>query len=192
MDKEDKGKLIDKSFPYFSSDIAWEFDDLVDEVGFKGLPNYLVNSINSMSYLVTGNNLISKLWSHPLTMDMFNPDKDEISEKIYELTNYFDILISADVLLEVLYNVRKQQYYFNPEKYPFNLDDFYRTMLISDWEFDTSEINKIIMNFKDDEYNRKIKFLKAIKFVEESELDKRIERVKLTKTLRNIYSNKTK
>ena len=47
MDKEDKGKLIDKSFPYFSSDIAWEFDDLVDEVGFKGLPNYLVNSINS-------------------------------------------------------------------------------------------------------------------------------------------------
>lgn len=192
MDEEDKGKLIDKSFPYFSSDIAWEFDDLVDEVGFKELPNYLVNSINSMSYLVTGNNLISKLWFHPLTMDMFNPNKDEISEKIYELTNYFDVLISADVLLEVLYNVRKQQYYSNPEKYPFNLDDFYKTVLISDWEFDTSEIKKIMMSFKNNEYNRKIKFLEAIKFVEESELDKRIEQVKLTKTLRNIYNSKTK
>ena len=62
--------------------------------------------------------------NYPIAKKIFKLNKYNIRKKIYELTRYFNNPISADVLLEVLYNVRKQQYYYNPEKYPFDLNDF--------------------------------------------------------------------
>ena len=92
-------------------------------------------------------------------------------------------------MLEILYNVRKQQYYYNPEKYPFDLNDFYKTVLMSNWDFSDTQLNQFLMMCYS---NDDIKLIRTIKFAEENELDKRIEQVKLTKTLRNIYDNKIK
>ena len=189
IDEYDNGKFLDRRFPYFSADIAWEFDDLVYEVGIKGLPDELVNSINSMSYFVTGDILIKNMRNYPIAKKIFKLNKYIIRKKIYELTNYFNNPISADVLLEVLYNVRKQQYYSNPEKHPFDLNDFYKTVFISNWDFSDTQLNQFLMMCYS---NDDIKLIRTIKFAEENELDKRIEQVKLTKTLRNIYDNKIK
>ena len=142
-----------------------------------------------MSYFVTGDILIKNMRNYPIAKKIFKLNKYNIRKKIYELTRYFNNPISADILLEVLYNVRKQQYYYNPEKYPFDLNDFYKTVLMSNWDFSDTQLNQFLMMCYS---NDDIKLIRTIKFAEENELDKRIEQVKLTKTLRNIYDNKIK
>lgn len=187
IDEYDEGKIIDRRFPYFSSDMALEFDELVDRIGLERLPSDFILSINSMSCLVGGEDILDEAWNDPRYIEIVNQNKDETSKKIHELIKYFDTPINADVLLEVLYNVRKQQYYSNPEKYPFDLHNFYKTIFMSNWEFDDNELNNFMI-FCTNEDTMENKFKRIIKCAQESELDKRIVQVKLTKTLRSIYN----
>ena len=60
MDSIDNGRFIDDKFPYFSSDIMWEFEEAVDEKGFEKLPPEMIKSINHMSGLVYDKALINK------------------------------------------------------------------------------------------------------------------------------------
>ncbi len=189
MDEYDEGRIIDRRFPYFSSDIALEFDELVDRIDLEKLPSDFILSINSMSCLVGDEDILDEAWNDPRYIEIVNQNKDEASKKIHGLIRYFDTFINADVLLNVLYNVRKQQYYSNPEKYPFDLRDFYKTVFISNWEFD-DELNSFMFLCTKEEIMEN-KFNKIVKCADEMELDKRIEQVKLTKTLRNIYNKST-
>ncbi len=189
MDEYDEGRIIDRRFPYFSSDMALEFDELVDRIDLEKLPSDFILSINSMSCLVGGEDILDEAWNDPRYIEIVNQNKDEASKKIHGLIKHFDTFIDADVLLNVLYNVRKQQYYSNPEKYPFDLHDFYKTVFMSNWEFD-DELNNF-MFFCTNEEIMENKFNKIVKCANEMKLDERIEQVKLTKTLRNIYDNKS-
>ena len=91
--------------------------------------------------------------------------------------------ISDENYLDILFNVRKIEYYNNPIKYPLNLTVFYKTYKNSNWIpkndnsilfYDTLSdyINSIILNYniKKDYYNS-------------------IQQINLTKTLKK-YSNK--
>ena len=103
MDEIDNGRLVETAFPYFSSDIAWEFEEQVDEVGFEGLSDEMVKSINHMAHLTNNRTLIDKIYLNPMAPLALRPNKDKIVEKLVELVEYFDTPISADILLKVLY-----------------------------------------------------------------------------------------
>ena len=194
MDRIDNGHIIDVKFSYFSSDIVHEFEEQIDEVGFEGLPEEMIKSINHMSYLVYDDALIYKAFlNNPLVPAVLRPSKDKIVERLTELVKYFDTPISADILLKVLYNVRKQQYYANPEKYPFGLDEFFKTVLISDWNFDgTPEENLLLELAGTLKEKGCIKVDQIVRYADETDIHKNILQVKLVKTLRRVYDQKFK
>lgn len=128
----DKGRLIDRIFPYFSDDIADEFKEIVDNEGLGKVPEEMIKSINYMSILVYNKYLIDKtryiLYRQGIIKSLLEVNTDEVIEELIPLVEYFNKPLPANILLKVLYNVRKQQYYANPEKYPFGLNEFYKIL----------------------------------------------------------------
>ena len=192
MDEIDGGHIVETAFPYFSSDIVWEFEEQVDEVGFEGLSDEMIKSINHMSHLTNGRTLIDKTWLLPMAPPILKPNKDKIVEKLVELVQYFDTPISADILLKVLYNVRKQQYYANPEKYPFGLNEFCKTVFMSGWNFDGTPQENLALEFASTPKERgRIKVDQTVRYARETDMYRNIQQVKLAKTLRRVYEQKT-
>lgn len=56
----DRGRLIDRIFPYFSDDIADEFEEIIKE-GLEKVPEEMIKSINYMTSLVYNKYLIDRL-----------------------------------------------------------------------------------------------------------------------------------
>ena len=149
----------------------------------------MIKLINFISNLVDGEDLINVFMfiDIPEVPEFlrFKYSKDELIDKV---NYYYDLInsnsIEIDKLTELLFNVRKIEYYENPSKYPFSIDDFERTI-----------VDEGIMNPKE-------RFLRAIfgdsnesfrKFertVDDMELEKMIEQVRLSKALREVYESK--
>ena len=191
MDSLDNGRFIDDKFPYFSSDIMWEFEEAVEEKGFEKLPPQIVKSINHMSGLVYDKALINKVGLLPMAPESLRPDKDKIIDELIPLVEYFDTPLSADLMLKVLYNVRKNQYYSNPQKYHMSLNDFFQIVVKSGWVFDDDTFTRSILSELSSEQRVKIKAHQLKKYSDENDLEKNIEQVKLAKVLRLSYEKRT-
>jgi Na+-driven multidrug efflux pump len=63
----------------------------------------------------------------------------------FDLSKYFIKPIPAETLIRVLFNVRKQEYYNNPEKYTFALIDFCKTVACSHWDYEGTPVEKLMM-----------------------------------------------
>lgn len=190
MDLIDKGLYIHEDIPYFTKHIAEEFKKIVDEKDFEGIPPKMLKSVNCMCSLIYGESLISKFIFNPMFPDILRPDKDKVFHKLKRITNYFNKPLSAEILLSVLYNVRKNEYYLEPEKYPFGLNEFFKTVVISNWEFNPTQIEKFFLEFSDDEMKKRIKSQQIMRYSDETDLYKNIEGVKLAKVLRKVYNKK--
>ena len=109
MDLMDKGRLIDRIFPYFSDDIADEFEEIIKE-GLEKVPEEMIKSINYMSSLVYNKYLIDKtryLYRQGIIKSLLEVNTDEVIEELIPLVEYFNKPLSTNILLKVLYNVRK-------------------------------------------------------------------------------------
>jgi len=190
MDNIDDGIYIDQAFPYFSNDIVSEFEEQVDNVGFEGLSDEMIKSINYMSGLTNAEITINKKLL-PMLPPVLRPNKEQIAKKLTKLVEQFDTTLSADTLLKVLYNVRKKQYYDNSEKYPFGLNEFCKTVFVSGWNFKgTPEENLVLALASTPKERGRIKVDQTIRYAKETDMYKQIEQVKLAKTLRKVYEQK--
>lgn len=193
MNNLDNGNLVDQNFPYFSDDIMWKVEDILEEQGFSGLTEEMLKSINHMGSLVIKKSVINKtLINNPNVPDFVKPKKEDVVKTLYELADYFYRPLLAETLLKVLYNVRKVQYYANPEKYPFGLNEFFRTVLYSKWEFESTPDERFITSVQglDRKQIAKMKLDKTVKYAEDTDLYKNIQQVKLAKILRRVYEQK--
>ena len=194
MDLMDKGRLIDRVFPYFSDDIADEFEEIVDNEGLGKVPEEMIKSINYMSSLVYNKYLIDKtryiLYRQGIIKSSLVLDRDKVIEELTPLVEYFNKPLSANILLKVLYNVRKQQYYANPEKYPFGLNEFYKTIIESRWHFEMTGMQKLAYEIAKPKEKGRIILNQMVEYSQNTDLYRDIERVKFAKTLRRIYNNK--
>ena len=191
MDDIDKGRIVDEDFPYFSNNMAQEFKKQVESVGLKNLPDDFVKSINFMALLVNGDSLFSKILLNPYVPDSMKPNKDNIYESLLEIEKYFIKPIPAETLIRVLFNVRKQEYYNNPEKYTFALIDFCKTVACSHWDYEGTPVEKLMMQLAEtSEDKMKVNFHQSIRVANENNIPEQIEQVKLTRTLRSIYEQK--
>ena len=188
MDEVDCGLIIDKKFPYFSPFIGVEFNEIYNKHGFKKIPGEMIRAINHMSSLINGKYLIDKMYTCESLPFYGKIDVNQITEDLVDLSEYFDRPISANILLEVLYNVRKIQYYNDPVKFPFSFNEFYKIMRLSNWGFEgeTSYERMLVSIFKKHIVSKEL----YLKYDENTDLSKNIEGVKLTKTLRRIYDSK--
>lgn len=188
MDCIDNGRL--NSHFYYSDYLAEEFKETVDKEGYTSLSSDMLRGINHMSSIINHKTLINRAWVQ-FGVQSLLPDKDEVYEELGSLMEYFDKPLSANTLLEVLYNVRKVQYYQNPLKFPFGLNEFYNAVLLSGWEFEGTVEENFMFMFYNSKQRQKVQARQITKYSNDTDLDKKIGQVKLTKVLRHMLNNKT-
>ncbi len=191
MDNIDNGRLISTNFPCFSEDFVEVFEEQVSKGGIFSLSDSMIDSINHMSKIIDHTRIIDKVYLKFLKLATITAN--EISERLNLLVPYFNRPLSAETLLQVLFNVRKIQYYSDPIKYPFGRDEFYNTVLLSKWKFKgTEEENLFLALFDyDAEEERKIKATQMRRYLQSTELDKSIQQVRVTKMLRKVLESKS-
>lgn len=193
MDEIDEGDYIDENLPISPEDILWRFEDAFDEGGWDKVPDNMINQINYMSSLVRKGTTINKVFISPMTPPTLKLTKESVIDKIYSVSDYFDRPISAEKLLEVLFNVRKIQFYTNPDKFPFGLNEFCKTVFMSNWNFEGTPEENLLLEFTSTPKERgRIKVSQTVKYARETNIYINIQQVKLVKTLRRVYERKTK
>lgn len=188
LDRE-KGKVIDKNFPVFEDTMIHEFEDVVATNGLESAREDLIKSINYMFMKDKSLKAISKV-----NLESSEPyiklDIEKLIKELEEKYEKFDSEIPAEKMLKILYDVRKCQYYENPEKYPFNMKTLLLTLAYSEWNFETGREDIIEHDFMTREEKFKWDWIKFLNYNKKENFDRNIEGVKLAKVLSNLYENK--
>lgn len=185
----------DQTFSGYKEELIWEFEDIVDEKGIHEVPASMVRIINEICKFIDGDDkeLISPFI---IRKDDIIPDymKDNYDfEKIMSgLERYrrlfYDAYLKPEVFLEALYNVRKIEYYEEPNKYPFDVESFRKIMVESRGVSREDYLLAVIFGDKmSDDYMNNDSFYD---YVDSNEIDKKIEQVKLANALRGALDAK--
>ena len=195
-------RFTDRTFEGYHEAMVWEFETIVEEDGLKSVPSTMINTINEISEFIDGKRLIDTMLlidnpNFPIPDSIKNSfNMENVMEKLCEYRRmFFDEEISQEILLQVLFNVRKIEYYENPEKYPLNVEMFKTIVKNSGWIprasiFDDDFIDFHRNNDSDAKTNRMDKLVDE--FSQKTDLAENIERIKLTKTLRKICDKRLK
>ncbi len=190
---------VDGTLPEIYEDFFFEFITKLKNVDLDIKDSDKIDDINKISRLIDNKTLIDKTIFSPyysllpeqIKMD-FN--KENIIRDLERYDELFNSPITADTLLKILYEVRKNEYYENPLSYPFDINNFFSIVINSNWIFD-DENSKIFGAIFGKDYGKKCKELiqkNIIRYIEDNEIDLKIEQIKLTKTLRNLYEKNKK
>ncbi|MBE6161644.1 MAG: hypothetical protein E7158_05465 [Firmicutes bacterium] len=184
-----RNNLIDEMIKTSMADLFESVSDIIYSDDQDALIEY-IKTINYVSTMAIGKRIID-LSSILINYSKF--DKDKFLDKFEECINYFCKDISAEKMLEILFNVRKIEYYINPEYYPFELIDLANIAYNSGWTFeDLSCLNndeKFLYTIFGGSANIFVKQFKD--YESKKNLEKEIAQVKLTRTLRNALDKKT-
>lgn len=184
----ESNKYTNVTFSEYDKDFTKEIKSMVEENGIESVSREITRTINAISNLIDQKQLIEPTF---LYKDVLPFDFDVLSESLdrYEKL-FFNSHLSTETLLKIMMQVRKIEYYENPEKYPLTVESFENvvrnnilfycnqrtlTLLFSE---DCAEINE---NMLQDDFEK----LKS-----QIDLEKNIERVKLTKVLNEITKRK--
>lgn len=118
-----------------------------------------------------------------------------IKEKLIKVLKKYNKPIAAETYLKAINNVRKLEYYMDPEKYPYSDDTLYCILKNSKWEFkkkhlsDEEKLLKTIygIRLKDQDRNIKDDFQG---FMKKQDISREIKGVSLTRTLRSELERK--
>ena len=140
LESETRNSII---FPYYSEDMNLQLEEILTNKDFKDIPDELLASINHMYKTIKGKYLIDKNIKNKLFPKVLLPNKQEVIKQFNQIMPYFNQNINGTTLLKALFNIRKMQYYYDQNKYPFNLTYFYNTALVSKWS-DNVEVLKFL------------------------------------------------
>lgn len=195
IEEYSKEVYIDTTFPVFKEEIDLEFQIQYTKKGLLKVDEDLLKTINNLSKLVDGKKIITNKMILPETFPSYLRENFDLCYTLNSIKKYINLMnkpINANILLEVLYNIRKIEYYRDSDKYPFDVDCFYRITKNSHWVFDQGLKKLINVLFEENAKEIYNKCLKndMIKFIKQKELDKKIAQVKLTKTLKKVLNKK--
>ena len=185
MDDNTSSVLEDKIFSEYSPNMDETIKEIIMEKNCEDLLPY-ANTLNYMSSLVTHTRLVNPMTISPLSPFFGSFDKEEFLSKFEMIFPKFNKEIPAETMLKIFNNVRKIEYYQNPELYPYSLGDMYNTCMNSNWQFadrhldSSTKVLEIVFNTKkeiDPDENFK-------NYGYESGIFKEFTQVKLAKTLR--------
>ncbi len=188
------------TFDKYTDDDIKECLELIKKDELENVDKKLIKTINMISHLINKKSLISifrinKKHIYIPSEILEENDKitnDELIDEIKKIDKYMNGSIDLSILVNVLYNVRKIQYYNYPEKYPFDTNNIKCVVYNSRWKVKNEYALKLFEAiFGEKNINgEKIKSVDDI--IEENNIDLNIERVKLTKTLRKVLENNNK
>ncbi len=187
FDDFQNGKFEDLTFGNFGFDLLDVFIKYCREGNIYECPASIINHINAANSIVNGCHLLP----HPGVINNPNVfralrtviDLEKTIKAVEELVDLFDRPLSADVLYKVLFEVRKIEYYENPQKYPFSVEEICKIVKNSRWIYD-SEIDDRIL-FALGLRTRETQNRTQERIIEEG-MDKTLALIKLTRTFRNI------
>ena len=154
--------------------------------------NQYAQSINYMGRIILGRSIVNRLVLLPMHPDFGKFDKEQLLKDLEYVIDKFDQEIPGETMIQLLNNVRKIEYYINPEFYPYTVDDMYVTYKKSGWKLGKQHIDsyQALLGLL---FNEKVELEDLenfVNFVNEEKLGENVEQVRLTKTLRLIYENK--
>ena len=190
----------DQTFKNYSEQNIKELIKLLEDNNLEKANKDLIKTINKISYLIYGENLITKfrILKSINTIPSFllsekdNITNEEIIKKIKKINKYMTSNISTEVLIKVLYNTRKIEYYTNPEMYPFDINNIKCVVYNSKWKVRNEYALKLFEAIFGEKNINGEKIKNVDDVIEENNIDLNIERIKLTKTLRKVLENNDK
>ena len=193
MSELELNSFIYEECPYYSLDMVDDVKKLFDEEDLVKLDKEYAKSLNYMAYLINGKKLIDRMCLLPFVPNYNKFDREEVLSRLEIIEEKFNKPISAEVFLRLLNNVRKIEYYENPELYPYSINDLYKVYIRSGWCFErhhyNSEEKLLMLLFDEDELNMKNRNHKMddfVTFIGEENLGRNIKEVHLTKVLQKI------
>ncbi len=177
-------------FPYFRDSLPYDFEKIMKNKGIDGITKDLRKSINYILSKGESDVSLSPMYFIQLSPFYGQIPTEEIVEKLEEIMPKFDTQISGDILIQALYNVRKYQYYENPQDISFDYKDLLVAYIYSKWNLDIDILGRILMS----ELSKKelLQYKKSLfkDYYKRNNLDRDIERVKLAKVLSKVYEKK--
>lgn len=183
-----RGKFSDDTFYLLSTDLVTCFENCYNEYGIDGILEQLLKPINRLSNLIDGKPLLNIIQ----LINATQTDIEQIIDCLYRYDDFLNNAIYADVFLKILYNVRKNEYYENPSKYPFSVDAFHESLSKSGFIFrDSAEVD-IIQKIFNVSIIKSMEDLdnKVNSCISQFDLEEKVLDVKLAKSLKLVYENK--
>lgn len=185
MDELSGYSYLPRDFELFDEE---RFDLLMDmceeldgntSLAFKTLINLKINTLLRF---------IGQSPIEPLSSDY---EPVQIVDAAYDIKCMAEKSIGAEVFLKALYTVRKNQYYEEPGKYMFDVQTL--TRIITNSRFradDTAELALLSAMGFNYYYGKHASEEKVKGFITKNDLDRDMERTKLTRLLRTLYDSK--
>lgn len=152
--------LTDDTFSNFGDEFGYNMEQAIYNKRYDAITNKDRKTINNISKLIDKGQIeLSNTYTY--MCKYLDDNKDFVIDKLWEYIKLFDKKINIEILLKVIYNVRKHQYYENPEKYIFDINFFRTIYLNSDYNCYSSD-----------------SFSRMNKYLEENNLERKIEKVK--------------
>lgn len=182
----------DSSFPIYSTDMYEKVKGIIEEGNYEKLYPY-VSSLNYMSRLVGQGMLIERTKVVAISPYYGQFDTELFLKKFEEIFSKFNNELSAETLIKLLNNVRKIEYYQNPEWYPYSFNDIYKTFMESKWEFSDIHLDlrtKMLRAIFGDETQEIEPIDNYVNYAHENKLFEDIQQVRLSKVLRLVYEQR--
>ena len=193
-------KYYDENFKATNENIINELITLLKKRNITNITDEIKEKINELSMFISKKDI---LYFDDINLNIsLNISKKRFFKKnhpneiIEVLEGYKRLLnqpININTLLEVLYNVRKIEYYESPSKYLFDLKYLALTAYNSQWKFNENSkeyFPNILFNTIPSQASE---FKKDIKnYATTKKLEQNISKVKVTKVLKRICEQKSK
>lgn len=180
----------DYTLASYSKNLSPRVKKIIMAEGLEKVPEDMAVAFNKLSLLVDGKILANKtIFSEKAPKDLRHilAGMVDINELMNSLDRYQSLFYGQTLdpmtLLEVMYNVRKREFYSEPDKYPFDTESIKKAVIGSS-PLD-SKLLHVLFGMPE-----KLTIQEFDDWKDKNDIDKNIEGIKLTRTLKTILENK--
>ncbi len=179
-------KYVDTTFSCFEEGTVFEFEEIVEEKGLRGVPKEMINSLNKVSKFVDDVEVISPLYilgiEHPEVMPD-RSDRFDLEKAMERLIRYnelfFESWLDLDKLIDIWLKVRSIENKIDSVKYPLDRDTLKKVLFHSYWDPKIVQFFRFRRNFGITDPNHKFS-------ITQGDLDKTIDKNGYDKKLQKI------
>lgn len=180
----------DVTLSSYSKNLSPRVKKIILTEGLESVPEEMAQSFNDLAILIDGKALASKIiftnkapkdFRHILTTTIDTENLMNSLDRYQSL--FYGQTLDPMTLLEVMYNVRKREFYSEPDKYPFDTESIKKAVIGSS-PLD-SKLLHVLFGMPE-----KLTTEEFDEWKDKNDIDKNIEGIKLTRTLKTILENK--
>lgn len=166
---------------------------MLESKQYKKIGGLTISNINSYSYYTRNPRLVDSRTLLPFLPNYEKFDLKEIRKNMDKVIKAYNNPIPAETMIRLINNVRKLEFYSNPDKYQYNIDALYKIFVRSKWVFEKDqniEVIRLLSIIFGEELDKTSPRENFKKFVRQEGILEDIEGVRFTKTLQLIAKQK--